>query len=116
MSKKLQANGLWESSRMMLPQHKERINEHRSKDNVKSKPFIHDDELEMIYQNIRLSHAYTEEAEIELFDPYQNQVIKGIVTSVNILGKKIKIESENESDWVSIDNIVSVKLSQGDVG
>ncbi|WP_408895379.1 hypothetical protein [Paenibacillus taichungensis] len=30
MSKKLEANGLWESSRMMLPQHKERIIQHRT--------------------------------------------------------------------------------------
>lgn len=38
MSKKLSGNGLWESSRMMLPEHKERLISHRKEGNERAVP------------------------------------------------------------------------------
>ncbi len=45
MSKKLQGNGLWESSRMMLPEHKETIIQHRYEFGRRSRPTIDEQEL-----------------------------------------------------------------------
>lgn len=113
MSKKLEGNGLWESSRMMLPQHKERIIEHNKQHKKKSKPIIHEDEWDTITQNINLSLNYNENVIIELFGEYENRSIEGRVTSVSSFGKKLKIESLTGFEWVDFDELVSVKLGNG---
>lgn len=117
MSKKLEANGLWESSRMMLPQHKERIIQHRTQVHYQAKPLIHEDEWEIIAQNIDMSLNYTLQATFEVFHEWGNRYIHGIVTSVSTFGKKIKIkiEMENGFEWVDFDQLVAVKLEEGGV-
>lgn len=113
MSKKLENNGLWESSRMMLPQHKERIVEHISRRTVKNKPMLHDDEWDIITQNINLSLNSKENVIIEIFDEFENRSIEGKVTSVSPLGKKLKVESTTGFEWVDFDELISVKLGNG---
>lgn len=113
MSKKLEANGLWESSRMMLPQHKERINEHRSQIYYQSKPIIHQDEWEIIAQNLEMSLKYTLPARFEVFNETGNGYVFGIVTSISMLSKKIKIEMDNGFEFVDFDQLVSVNLENG---
>ncbi|MEO2203655.1 YolD-like family protein [Paenibacillus pabuli] len=113
MSKKLEANGLWESSRMMLPQHKERIIQHRTQIHYQAKPLIHEDEWEMIAQNVDMSLNYTLQATIEVFNESGNRYIHGIVTSVSTFGKKIKIEMDHGFEWVDFDQLVAVKLDEG---
>ena len=113
MSKKLEANGLWESSRMMLPQHKERIIQHRTQIHYQAKPLIHEDEWEMIAQNVDMSLNYTLQATIEVFNVSGNRYIHGIVTSVSTFGKKIKIEMDHGFEWVDFDQLVAVKLDEG---
>ncbi|MFX3650126.1 MAG: YolD-like family protein [Paenibacillus sp.] len=115
MSKKLEANGLWESSRMMLPQHKERIIQHRNHIHDQAKPIIHEDEWEIMAQHIEMSLNYTLQAIIEVFHESGNRYIEGIVTSVSTFGKKIKIEMENGFEWVDFDQLVAVKLEEGGV-
>ncbi|WFR61045.1 YolD-like family protein [Paenibacillus amylolyticus] len=115
MSKKLEANGLWESSRMMLPQHKERIIQHRTHIHVQTKPILHEDEWEIMAQHIEMSLNYTLPATIEIFHESGNRYIHGIVTSVSTFGKKIKIEMENGFEWVDFDQLVAVKLEEGGV-
>lgn len=110
MSKKLEANGLWEASRMMLPQHKERIIEHRSRDNDLTKPFLHEDEWEIIGQNLMLSLNYTLEARIVVFNEMKNRNVCGIVSAINDLGEKIKMEFDNGYEWIDFDRIVSVTV------
>ncbi|WP_145323433.1 YolD-like family protein [Paenibacillus xylanexedens] len=115
MSKKLEANGLWESSRMMLPQHKERIIQHRTQFHTHAKPLIHEDEWEIIAQNLEMSLNYTLQAAIEVFNEWGNRYVHGIVTSVSTFQKKIKIEMDNGFEWIDFDQLVSVKLDQGGV-
>ncbi|CAM3303830.1 hypothetical protein HP548_12160 [Paenibacillus taichungensis] len=115
MSKKLEANGLWESSRMMLPQHKERIIQHRTQIHVQAKPLIHEDEWEIIAQNLRMSLNYTLVASIELFHERGNKYVKGIVTSVKDFGKKFKVETDTGFETLDYDQMVSVKLEEGDM-
>lgn len=113
MSKKLEANGIWESSRMMLPQHKERIIEHRSRDNDLTKPLLHEDELEIIYQNIGVSYRYTEEAEFEVFDSNAIRLVCGIISNINEIGKKIRVEWEDDYEWIDIPKLIAVRLKGG---
>lgn len=115
MTKKLEGNGLWVSSRMMLPQQRERVIEHRKQENFKSKPILHEDEWEIIAQNLRMSLNYTLVASIELFHERGNKYVKGIVTSVKDFGKKVKVETDTGFETLDYDQMVSVKLEEGDM-
>ncbi|MBX4152395.1 YolD-like family protein [Paenibacillus lautus] len=113
MSKKLEGNGLWESSRMMLPQHKERIIEHHNQHKIKVKPMLHEDEWDTITQNISLSLNYNEVVIIEIFDEYENRSIEGRITSVSTIGKKLKVECLTGFEWVDFEELVSVRTGNG---
>ncbi|KQY90931.1 hypothetical protein ASD24_24345 [Paenibacillus sp. Root52] len=113
MSRKLEANGLWESNRMMLPQHKERINEHRTQIQYQSKPIIHDDEWEIIAQNLEMSLNYTIPASFEVFNELGNWYVHGTVTSISRQSNKIKIEKDHGFEHVDFDQLISVKLESG---
>lgn len=110
MSKKLQGNGIWEASRMMLPQHKERINEHRTALQKISKPVLHTDEIEIISQNISLSLANYELIKVKIFGDYENREMQGVVKSVSEISNKFKLEIEEGYEWVDFDEVLSVEL------
>lgn len=48
MTKKLEGNGLWESSRMMLPEHKETIIYKQHEEGRKQRPELDAQEIELI--------------------------------------------------------------------
>ncbi|WP_405079019.1 hypothetical protein ACI48J_15085 [Paenibacillus chitinolyticus] len=48
---------LWESSRMMLPKHKEVINRQLKETGLKRRLELHEDELQIAMENISLSYA-----------------------------------------------------------
>lgn len=110
MSKKLQGNGIWESSRMMLPQHRERIIENQKLYKKKIKPIIHEDEWELIFQNINLSLSEHENVKVVIFGEYEYSEVNGVVTSVSQIQSKFKIENDCGFEWVDFNEIVSVKV------
>ncbi|MEK4250357.1 YolD-like family protein [Paenibacillus sp. FSL W7-1287] len=110
MSIKLQGNGLWESSRMMLPQHKESIIEHQKQYNKKSRPSIHQDELEVINQNINHSLHYKETIQVKVFNEYQDLIICGVVTAISQFNKNFRVQNEQGFEWIDFDEIVSVRF------
>jgi hypothetical protein len=84
MRKKLEDNGLWESSRMMLPEHRARITyEHYRADNYQGlSPEFDEDELQRIIGKVISS--YEEPVQVRLFDPYETLIVVGIVEKMDI--------------------------------
>lgn len=112
MTKKLQGNGIWEASRMMLPQHKERINEHRTTLEKKEKPVLHSDEKELLNQNISMSLYNRELIRVVIFGEYENREITGVVKSISEISSKFKLEIEEGYEWVDFDEVISIQLME----
>ncbi|RUT39487.1 YolD-like family protein [Paenibacillus anaericanus] len=107
MSKKLQGNGLWESSRMMLPQHKEMIQESKKDYSKKKKPDLDEQEIHQIEQLLAKSFRDHRSITIWLFDEYQNIELRGIVTVVQTYRREIKLAiGVDEWQWIKIDDII----------
>lgn len=108
MSKLLSGNGMWESSRMMLPQHKERIKSDLKKEKIKRRPVLHEDEWEDILRNIAEYAHSKEQVVVTIFGEYENQTIEGWISEVSEQRKAIRVKSDEDNQWIPIAEIVSV--------
>jgi hypothetical protein len=109
MGKKLEDNGMWESSRMMLPEHREAILESNSNLKQHNKPVLHEEELEIIALGIKESFATHSVITIVLFEPFVNRKVVGVVVRTEQYSKRIRVElNEDEYEWIKLDEIVKV--------
>lgn len=109
MSKKLSGNGLWESSRMMLPQHKERIKADQKEELKKRKPILHEDEWEIINHKMLNALQNKSFVLITVFGEYENKVFCGVVNKIDFQNNHIQIQSDIEAHWIPIMEIVDVE-------
>ncbi|MGG3506576.1 YolD-like family protein [Paenibacillus lautus] len=107
--KKLEGNGLWESSRMMLPEHKETIIRRQLEEGRKDRPTLDPQEMELIEQSLAESFHEHRIITLRLFDEYENKELTGIVVLVHTFRREIKQSiAEGDWHWIKIDEIVSV--------
>lgn len=104
MTKKLENNGLWESSRMMLPEHKERIIEMNNRPERRTKPVLDPQRWEEI--NERLSEACRtgEEIALLLWEPERDRKVRGAIAKLDLPSYRIFIGGE----WVKLVSIVGI--------
>ncbi|WP_372663256.1 YolD-like family protein [Cohnella sp.] len=96
MRKKLEGNGLWESSRMMLPEHKERIiYEHHLSDNYKGeRPEFDEEELQRIVGKVISSYEDAEPIQVRLYDPYETLIVDGLVEKMDIVSGWFQVSGD----------------------
>lgn len=102
-------NLLWESSRMMLPEHKEVIRQHRQKRLKKEKPLLDEQAIEMIERT--LLHAYENSlfVHIHLYHPYETVVLKGEIAKLEQHRLQLKLKN-NETEWIALNDIVNIDV------
>lgn len=107
MGKKLQGNGLFESSRFMLPEHAERMRQHYKEESRRFKPVLDVQEIEQIEQVLVNSYNRRVPVELRVFNPFDEVRVSGVVTALNTGRRMVKIlEGEDDYHWIEIDNIL----------
>lgn len=91
MSKKVQGNGLWVSSRMMLPEHQKSIINHRKKLNCRSQRMLDEQEVDRICRLLVMSMEERVQVTIELYDPFKCSTLIGRVIDIDVLGHRVKL-------------------------
>lgn len=108
MSSKLSGNGLFEGSRFILPEHAARIREQYIEETRKEKPVLDDQEMQLIEQALVDSYNQRQPVELQLFDPYQDVRVTGIVTVLNSNRREVKLlQGEDEYTWIKLEQIIS---------
>lgn len=106
--KKLEGNGLWESSRMMLPEHRETIIRQQLEEGRRDRPILDPQEMELIESTLAVSFHEHSTVTLNLFDEYGDIQINGIVTIIHTYRREIKLStSSGEWEWIKIDDITS---------
>lgn len=106
--KKLEGNGLWESSRMMLPEHKESIIRRQVEEGRKQRPILDGQEVELIERAIAESFREHRRITIRVWRENGDVELSGFVTIVQTYQKEIKLSiKQGEVEWVKIENILS---------
>lgn len=111
MSKKLQGNGVFESSRMMLPEHIKRYNEHSAvtrKGGPKKRPVI--DDMEFDEMSRKLHESKQQHTEIELTVWGRDEPVSGVVSRIDMYSKRITLDQLwGNTETVKLDDIVAVE-------
>lgn len=96
MTKKLEDNGLWESSRMMLPEHKKQIiaDNHETLYRRPPKPTLDDQEWEHIMRVLMESFGMRTAAQFQLYHPYEECKVIGVVDRVDGYTRTFTVDGE----------------------
>lgn len=109
MGKKLEGNGMWESSRMMLPEHKEELIRHRSQLGRKVRPALDEQRLQDIAYAIGEAVSTGSEVTVTVFGEYVDTEVRGLIKKVDQQLRRVKIETTpDEWEWVRFDDIIGV--------
>ena len=101
-------NLLWESSRMILPEHKERIRLRREEarhGGRRERPVLDEQEAEMINEAIMRSLHERVPVRLRMYDPFEELIVEGVVERVDQVLKRIRVDGE----WFNVRDIVGVE-------
>ncbi|MEK5417316.1 hypothetical protein BSK49_19170 [Paenibacillus odorifer] len=104
--KKLEGNGLWEGSRMIMPEHKARILDDSLKEEVRIKPDLDPQALVEISQVLAQSLEDCSPITITLFGEYEDRSIHGIVMRVDQHLRQIKFRYGDDWEWIMIGDVI----------
>ncbi|MEK5415277.1 YolD-like family protein [Paenibacillus sp. FSL L8-0708] len=104
--KKLEGNGLWEGSRMIMPEHKNRILDDSLNEEVRSKPDLDPQALAEISQVLAQSLEDCSPITITLFGEYEDRSIHGIVMRVDRQLKQIKFHHDDDWEWIKLEEVI----------
>ncbi|ALA41379.1 hypothetical protein ABE82_07555 [Paenibacillus peoriae] len=111
MSKKLEENGLWESSRIIIPEHKEaylRLMQDRQR---RGKPELDDQEVQLIEQALIESYNSRTSVSVTVFSPFDDTVMTGVITVINTARREIKLSrGEDDFSWIKLEDIISTNF------
>lgn len=112
MSKKLEGNGLWESSRMMLPEHKERIRSRRRGIGKKLRPEIDSLEQERFGAVIATSMAQGLPVRLTTFGEFEDEHFVGVVERIDVFFGRVKLKlGEGDIVWLELRELVGAEAA-----
>ncbi|QGQ96143.1 YolD-like family protein [Paenibacillus psychroresistens] len=108
MSKKLEKNGQWESSRMMLPEHREAILEQNRSLKKKVKPEMDEQVQEEILRAIGVSMWLNLPMTFVLYDEIADYELTGIAVKIDTSNRMVKVREAADESWIKFVDIVGV--------
>ncbi len=88
---------------MILPEHRNRIILNSIELNRNEKPTLAEEELQTIAAAVAQSYRQEVEATFELFDPFENKEIRGIVTRVD---QQLRQFHVGEFEWIKFSEVL----------
>lgn len=100
------SNLLWESSRIILPEHREALIEWRKKRNMKQKPVLDEQAWEEYARLIQESMQTGRLVTVHVYDPYEDIKITGQVVQID--RQRIRFTHDYKKTWIPFEDILSV--------
>lgn len=104
--KKLEGNGLWESSRMMLPEHKEEINIWSTEVKKRERIELDEQQWEDVSRAVTQSMQQRHPIRLLMYHEIEKLEIIGIVDRVDQLKGRFMVDGE----WFTIRDIEGVNI------
>jgi len=100
----------WESSRMMLPEHREQILEEKRKEQEFTPPILDDDQLQEINRMIAKSIEQERAVAITYAEKYGTAKFLGWIQKVNMIEGWLKIINDEDTLRLSFEHILRVEI------
>jgi hypothetical protein len=110
MSIKLAGNGLFESSRMILPEHKEAWLAHIKEQKRRVKPELDEQEIQRISEVLGESYSNSCTVDLVLFNPFNDEHVSGVVVGLNTSRREVKFMLDEEYRWIKLTEIMSASV------
>ncbi|PZD93265.1 YolD-like family protein [Paenibacillus sambharensis] len=104
--KKLTGNGLWESSRMMLFEHRDSLLDREAGKTKKRRPELDEQHLEVIAEQISAAYTGRQTLHATLYEEYGERQLSGSVTGVDPLRQRVRIGDS----WIPVADILEVRI------
>jgi hypothetical protein len=102
-------NLLWESSRMMLPEHKERIIGHRESLKRKARPVLDEQEMEELALRIGESLETGRPVTLRLYGDLADREETGVVTKVDPQTGRIRLRTAQGDVWAALQDVIGAE-------
>ncbi|WP_235945744.1 YolD-like family protein [Saccharibacillus alkalitolerans] len=112
MTKKLEGNGLWESSRMILPEYRERIARASAERTRQRKIVLHEDEREAVFEAVKRSLALGIAVRLEVQGDRGSEWAEGVIIDASPIRGSLKLEGEFGVRRIAYSDIVGAELSE----
>lgn len=111
MVKKLEKNGMWESSRFMLPQHVDQSIKQMKSWDKRKRPILDAQEEDRILQEIGSALRAKSQITLTIFGEYEGRTVTGIPINYNQQRRTLKIEVDGDPEWLQFDDITNASGS-----
>ncbi|MGF6356179.1 ATP-dependent helicase/DNAse subunit B [Paenibacillus sp. 4624] len=111
MASKLTDNGIIESSRLILPEHRDAYVDHMHEINRKEKPILDEQEWQLIGETLMVSFQERVTVTLTLYDPFDDVVMNGVVDRIDRNRKEIKfVRGEEDYSFIPFKNILGASV------
>lgn len=93
MTKKLEGNGIWEASRMILPEYRQRILRASAERDQGRRVILHQDELDHIAEAVKRSLVLHSSVRLRLQGNSSEEWVEGIVTDASPMRGMLRLEN-----------------------
>lgn len=104
--KKLEGNGMWESSRMMLPEHIVRINQLAHEQKKRQRIELDEQEWEDVSRAVAQSMQQRQPVKLRMYHEFEELEVNGIVDRVDQLNGRFMVDGE----WFLIKDIEGARV------
>ncbi|OMF17272.1 hypothetical protein BK131_04725 [Paenibacillus amylolyticus] len=110
MRSRLAENGLYESSRMILPEHKEAWLAQVEEQKMRVKPELDDQEIQRISEVLVESYSNNSTVDLVIFNPFNDETVSGVVVGLNTSRREVKLMLDEDYRWIKLIEIISASV------
>ncbi|MCL6458879.1 MAG: YolD-like family protein [Gorillibacterium sp.] len=105
---KLEGNGRWEASRMMLTEHVEALDRHYDSMDLISRPELTEERIQELLGLLQHSMVGKQQVTIDVFNERGIRQLVGAVTFMNARLKRVRVELACGFEWVEFVDVLEV--------
>lgn len=102
------SNLMWESSRLMLPEHVERLLRQTKEWDKKEKPQLDSQYVEELNRKMMAAFLGKKKVGLRIFGKWQDRYLTGQITHIDPDGRRVKLKTEEGFFWVKLDDVLDV--------
>lgn len=100
---------MWESSRILLPEHREAYLSQRRQANRHLQPELDEQRLDELSNEVTAAIRRQSRVKIFVYDPYENKSFTGRIRTMDPIRRKLCLETNDERIWINIRSIVKIE-------